>query len=61
MLIFAITIGRVQITPAYHPQFLASLKTAFLFFTALCIGGVFASLARRIQSKDSNKRTILKT
>ncbi len=62
MLIFAITIGRVQITPAYHSQFLASLKTAFLFFTALCIGGVFASLARRrIHSRDSKKQTILKT
>ncbi len=53
MLIFAIYIGRVPITPANYPQFLASIRTAFLFFTALCLGGVFASLARgSLHSKD---------
>lgn len=46
MLIFALLIGRVQITPEYYPFFLKSVKVAFAFFTALCFGGVFASLAR---------------
>jgi hypothetical protein len=46
MLIFAIFIGRVRIAPGYYPLFLKSMKVAFAFFTALCLGGVFASLAR---------------
>ncbi|MBC8274688.1 MAG: MFS transporter [Chloroflexi bacterium] len=46
MLIFAIYLGRVQITPEYYPQFLSSLNTAFIIFAALCFGSIFASLAR---------------
>ncbi|MGB8952080.1 MAG: MFS transporter [Candidatus Aminicenantales bacterium] len=46
VLIFSIHIGNVQITPAYFPLFLVSLRTAFILFAALCFGGVFASLAR---------------
>jgi hypothetical protein len=39
-----------------------SPQKAFLFFTVLCLGGVFASQARRrIHSKDSERRMILKT
>ncbi len=50
MLLFTLYIGRVEITPEYYPQFLNSVKTAFIIFTALCSAGIFASLAR------SNKR-----
>ncbi len=46
MLVFALHIGRVQITPEYYPLFLNSVKTAFIIFSALCFGGIFASLAR---------------
>ncbi|RKX97474.1 MAG: MFS transporter, partial [Spirochaetes bacterium] len=46
MLIFVIYIGNVQITPQYYPLFLTSMKTAFITFAVLCIGGIFASLAR---------------
>jgi len=46
MLIFAIFIGRVEITPEYYPAFLSGLKVAFAIFAALCFGGIFASLAR---------------
>ncbi|MEE9400256.1 MAG: MFS transporter, partial [Dehalococcoidales bacterium] len=46
MLIFAIFIGRVEITPEYYPVFVRSLKTAFTIFAALCFAGIFASLAR---------------
>jgi len=46
MLIFAIYIGRVEITPEYYPVFVKSLKIAFVIFTTLCFGGIFASLAR---------------
>jgi EmrB/QacA subfamily drug resistance transporter len=46
MVIFALTIGSARITPEYYPQFLMSMKTAFMIFSALCFGGIFASLAR---------------
>ena len=46
MLIFALFIGRVPITPAVFPQYLAALRTAFLIFGGLCALGVFASHAR---------------
>ena len=46
MLIFSIYIGRVEITPEYYPSFLMSAKMSFIIFSALCFGGIFASLAR---------------
>jgi len=45
-LIFALRIGRVQISPAVHPGFLAASRIIFILCAALCLGGVFASLAR---------------
>jgi len=45
-LIFALRIGRVQITPDVHPGFLAASRIAFLLFAGLSLAGVFASLAR---------------
>jgi EmrB/QacA subfamily drug resistance transporter len=44
--LFALFIGRVQITPEYHPALMRSIKTAFLIFAVLCLGGVFASMVR---------------
>ncbi len=46
MLLFAIYIGRVEITPEYYALFLKSTRVAFIIFAALCFGGIFASLAR---------------
>jgi hypothetical protein len=46
MVVFALHIGSVRITPEYYPLFLKSMKTAFIIFAALCFGGIFASLAR---------------
>jgi EmrB/QacA subfamily drug resistance transporter len=46
MMIFAIVMGRVPVTPALYPLFLHSCRIAFGFFAALCVVGVFASLAR---------------
>lgn len=46
MLVFAVYIGKVNITPENYPLFLTSTHVAFLIFTVLCIAGVFASLAR---------------
>jgi EmrB/QacA subfamily drug resistance transporter len=45
-LLFALYIGRVEITPAYYPPFLVSMRIAFAIFAVLCVGGIFASLAR---------------
>ena len=46
MVIFAIYIGRAEITPPNYALFLRSAKTAFTIFTALCVVGIFASLSR---------------
>jgi Major Facilitator Superfamily. len=46
MVIFALYIGRVEITPQCYPQFLKSVKVIFTVFTVLSFGGIFASLAR---------------
>lgn len=46
MMIFAIVIGPVEITPAYYSQFVLSLHYAFILFTVFCIFGVFASMVR---------------
>ncbi|MDI6701117.1 MAG: MFS transporter [bacterium] len=46
MLIFAIYIGKVQITSENYSLFLSGMKTAFLIFSLLCFIGIFLSLAR---------------
>jgi hypothetical protein len=46
MLLFALFIGPVQITPEVYPDFLKAMRTAFILFSALCFAGIFASLAR---------------
>ncbi len=45
-MIFSIFIGRVKITDAYHREFLTSIEIAFVISVALCLVGIFASLAR---------------
>ncbi|MFZ5916909.1 MAG: MFS transporter [Chloroflexota bacterium] len=46
MLIFALYIGQVQITAAYHLQFLKSVRMAFAVFALFCFVGIFFSLSR---------------
>ena len=46
MVIFAVTIGPGKIKPDTYPLFLTSVHSAFILFSALCVGGIFASLAR---------------
>jgi len=46
MFIFAIHLGRVQVVPEYYELFLRSERMAFIIFATLCVGGIFASLAR---------------
>ena len=47
MLLFALYMGQVQITPEFYPLFLRSAHTGFIVFAVLCFGGVFASLLKR--------------
>ncbi len=46
MIVFAIFIGRVQITPEYYTSLLISVKIALVIFAVLCFGSIFASIAR---------------
>jgi len=46
MLVFSMTIGRVQITPEYYHLFMESMRSASVIFAFMCLAGVFASLAR---------------
>ncbi|UCG54596.1 MAG: MFS transporter [Dehalococcoidia bacterium] len=46
LLIFALYIGRVEITPEYYSAFIESLRIIFIIFSVLCTGGIFASMAR---------------
>ena len=46
VLILAVTMGRVAITPEHYVDFLQSMRAAFIIFTVLCALGIFASLAR---------------
>ncbi len=55
MLIFALLMGRVQITPDSSSRFLTSVNVAFGVFAALCVCGVFASLARgKVRKRPSS-------
>ncbi|MGD9133914.1 MAG: MFS transporter [Desulfobacterales bacterium] len=45
-LIFALFIGRAQITPQYYPMLINSTKLVFTVSTCLCICGIFFSLYR---------------
>jgi len=57
MMIVAVFVGRVQITPASHEAFLQALRAGFWLFAALCLAGVFASLARGNRNSTSRTRS----
>jgi MFS family permease len=46
MLFIAVYIGHVEITAGQSVALIKTVRMAFLVFGALCVGGVFASLAR---------------
>ena len=54
MVVFAIIIGRVEITPEYYSAFLSAAKIAFTIFTSLSFIGIFTSYYRGNIRKDSN-------
>jgi EmrB/QacA subfamily drug resistance transporter len=62
MVLFSLYIGQAEITPASYPQFLASLRTGFIIFTLLGIGGVIAQLVARqppgkVEARGASKST----
>jgi MFS family permease len=46
LMVFALFIGNVRITPAQYPALLHSIQTVFIICTILCFLGIFVSLAR---------------
>ena len=46
ILIFALYIGRAQITPQSHEMLIKSVRVAFIVFSCCCAGGIFFSLYR---------------
>lgn len=46
VLLIGFYMGRVRINPQYFPLFLKSVRVTFLICGTLCVGGVFASIAR---------------
>jgi EmrB/QacA subfamily drug resistance transporter len=44
--VFAIVIGRVEITPEYHPAFIRSVQISLLISALLCASAIFFSLSR---------------
>ncbi len=52
-LIFALYIGREQITPQSYAMLIKSVRVAFIIFSCFCVGGIFFSLYRgRLRPND---------
>jgi len=46
MMVLAIFVGNVQITPELYPAFIEGMKLSMAIFAAMCIAGIFFSLVR---------------
>lgn len=46
MMILAIILGDVEVAPEHRDAFVRSMTIAFSVFAAMCVGGIFASMAR---------------
>jgi MFS family permease len=55
-LIFGLLLGRVQVTPEHHPDFIASVRCALLVFFGLCLTGIYFSLSRGSLRKGEGSR-----
>ncbi len=51
MILFSLYIGDAEVTPQYYPEFLTSMRVAYIIFAALCFGGIFVQLAARKEKK----------
>jgi EmrB/QacA subfamily drug resistance transporter len=46
MMVIAIFVGNVQITPALYPAFIGGMKISMMVFAVMCVAGIFFSLVR---------------
>jgi MFS family permease len=53
MMLLAVYLGKEAITPATYPGLISGMRTGFVIFSALCIFGIFASLARSGKMKSA--------
>ncbi len=51
MILFSVYIGQAEITSAYYPQFLDSVRAGFIIFSVLGAGGVIAQMVARNRGK----------
>ena len=56
MILFSVYIGQAEITSAYYPQFLTSVRVGFTIFSILCVGGLVAQMVARRPSKETAAR-----
>lgn len=52
MIVFALVIGEISLTPDYADSLLTSLRIIFTIFSVLCLFGVFASLAKGARGRE---------
>jgi len=55
--VFAIVIGRVEVTPEYHPAFIRSARIIFLISGLLCASAISFSLTRGKILQNSNDKS----
>ncbi|OPX62837.1 MULTISPECIES: MFS transporter [unclassified Methanoregula] len=53
MMMLAVYIGNVQISPDVYPAFITAMKASMAIFAAMCIAGIFFSLVRYGKRPDS--------
>jgi len=54
-MIIALFVGNVTLTPAYADLLVKSTRLTFIIFTLICVGGIFASLARGNVNRTAEK------
>jgi EmrB/QacA subfamily drug resistance transporter len=55
LMVFALFIGSVRITPVQYPALLNSIQTVFMICTGLCFVGIFAAVAQGQKTKPPNR------
>ena len=54
MMMLAVFIGNVQISPDQYPAFITAMKASMAIFAVMCIAGIFFSLVRYGKKPDSS-------
>ena len=54
MMMLAVFIGSVQISPDQYPAFVTAMKASMAIFAVMCIAGIFFSLVRYAKKPDSS-------